>query len=303
MITTDKEFYSSPYYFLLRDKGDKYSLYFSVEGNLNEAREKDEVIHFEKSKGGKVKNHLKKVAKEKKVKSTKTLKKDLEELVNLDGALSNSKIPILDPKLHPHKTMDQTVAAARITNDPISRGYRTYYGESVEESICPEHISPSGRKTNMCPDDDDYEINYGKNAPKLKEIDMSGAFGYEETEDMDGEETFKYLVKKMGMEPDEAKERTKQKGQDPTGNKDKKSPYYKDKNFITRATLSEIQKQKMIKVVEDILMGKKSSDNSEVGKKETNTSNILKKNISSLKKQAEKEGISISELLKMFKSE
>jgi len=303
MITTDKEFYSSPYYFLLRDKGDKYSLYFSVEGNLNEAREKDEVIHFEKSKGGKVKNHLKKVAKEKKVKSTKTLKKDLEELVNLDGALSNSKIPILDPKLHPHKTMDQTVAAARITNDPISRGYRTYYGESVEESICPEHISPSGRKTNMCPDDDDYEINYGKNAPKLKEIDMSGAFGYEETEDMDGEETFKYLVKKMGMEPDEAKERTKQKGQDPTGNKDKKSPYYKDKNFITRATLSEIQKQKMIKVVEDILMGKKSDDTSEVGKKETNTSNILKKNISSLKKQAEKEGISISELLKMFKSE
>ena len=303
MITTDKEFYSSPYYFLLRDKGDKYSLYFSVEGNLNEAREKDEVIHFEKSKGGKVKNHLKKVAKEKKVKSTKTLKKDLEELVNLDGALSNSKIPILDPKLHPHKTMDQTVAAARITNDPISRGYRTYYGESVEESICPEHISPSGRKTNMCPDDDDYEINYGKNAPKLKEVDMSGAFGYEETEDMDGEETFKYLVKKMGMEPDEAKERTKQKGQDPTGNKDKKSPYYKDKNFITRATLSEIQKQKMIKVVEDILMGKKNSDNSEVGKKDLETSKILKKNISSLKKQAEKEGITLSDLLKMFKSE
>jgi SMC interacting uncharacterized protein involved in chromosome segregation len=51
------------------------------------------------------------------------------------------------------------------------------------------------------------------------------------------------------------------------------------------------------------LIGKKSSDNSEVGKKESNTSNILKKNISSLKKQAEKEGISISELLKMIKSE
>jgi SMC interacting uncharacterized protein involved in chromosome segregation len=59
----------------------------------------------------------------------------------------------------------------------------------------------------------------------------------------------------------------------------------------------------MIKVVEDILMGKKSSDNSEVGKKESDPSNILKKNISSLKKQAEKEGISIPELLKMFKSE
>ena len=270
MIPVDTEFFSSPYYFLMRDKGNKYSLYFSVENTLTEARKKDEVIHFSKEKGEKVKKHLKKVAKEKKIKDTKTLKTDLEELVNLDGALSNSKIPILDPRLHPQKTMDQTVAAARITNDPISRGYRTYYGESVEE---------------------------------LEEVDMSGAFGYEETEDMDGEETFKYLVKKMGMEPDEAKERTKQKGQDPTGDKDKKSPYYKDKNFITRATLSEIQKQKMIKVVEDILMNKKNSDNSEVGKKDLETSKVLKNNISALKKQAEKEGVTLSDLLKMFKSE
>jgi len=270
MITTDTEFYSSPYYFLLRDKGNKYSLYFSVEENLNEARKKDEVIHFEKSKGEKVKNHLKKVAKEKKVKTTKGLKKDLEELVNLDGALSNSKIPILDPKLHPKKTMDQTVAAARITNDPISRGYRTYYGESVEE---------------------------------IDEIDMSGAFGYEETEDMDGPETYEYYKDELDMEPEEAKERTKQQGKDPSGKKDKNSPYYKDKNFITRATLSEIQKQKAIKMVEDLLMKKKNSDNSEVTKKENQVSNILKKNISSLKKQAEKEGLSVSELIKMLKSE
>ena len=241
MITINKEFYSSPYYFLLRDKGDKYSLYFSVEY--------------------------------KKVKTTKILKKDLEELVNLDGTLSNSKIPIVDPKLHPKKTMDQTVSAASITNDPISRGYRTYFRESVKEV-----------------EDGDM--------PRIAK-----PFGWEETEDMDGKETFKFLVKKMGMTPDGAKKRTKEKGQDPTGKKDENSPYYNDKNFITRATLSEIQKQKMIKVVEDILMGKKSSDNYEVGKKEINSSNILKKNISSLKKQAEKEGISISELLKMFKNE
>ena len=273
MISVDKEFYSSPYYFLLRDKGDKYSLYFSVEETLSESRKKDEVIHFDKKKGKKVKNHIEKVAKEKKIKSTKTLKTDLEELVNADGAMSNSAIPILDPRLHPKKTMDQTVAAARITNDPISRGYRTYYGESVEE---------------------------------IDEIDMSGAFGYEETEDMDGAETYKYLVKKMGMEPDEAKERTKQKGQDPTGNKDKKSPYYKDKNFVTRATLSEIQKQKMIKVVEDILMNKKNSDNSEVGKKEMGKSIdelplLIRKNLKSLLNHVEKNGYSKEDLIKLIK--
>jgi hypothetical protein len=272
MIATDNEFYSSPYYFLLRDKGSKYSLYFSVEGNLTEARKKDEVIHFEKSKGEKVKKHLKKVAKEKKVKDTKTLKKDLEELVNADGAMSNSKIPILDPKLHPRKTMDQTVAASRITNDPIARGYRTYYGESVEE---------------------------------IDEIDMSGAFGYEETEDMDGKDTYKYLVKNMGMEPDDAKERTKQQGKDPSGKKDKKSKYYRDKNFITRATLSEIQRQKAIKMVEDLLT-KKNSDNSEVGKK-VNADTIeelpllIRKNLKSLLNNVEKHGFSKEDIIKLIK--
>jgi hypothetical protein len=169
--------------------------------------------------------------------------------------------------------MDQTVAAARITNDPISRGYRTYYGESVEE---------------------------------IDEVDMSGAFGYEETEDMDGEETFKYLVKKMGMEPDEAKERTKQKGQDPTGSKDKKSPYYKDKNFITRATLSEIQKQKMIKVVEDILMNKKKSDDSEISKKDVedfeDLPELIKKNLKSLTKQLNNAGYSKNMIIKYLKT-
>lgn len=270
MISVDKEFYSSPYYFFLRDKGDKYSLYFSAEETLSEARKKDEVIHFDKKNGKKVKNYLEKITKEKKKKSTKTIKTDLEELVNADGAMSNSAIPILDPRLHPKKTMDQTVSMARITNDPIARGYRTYYGESVEDSDMPRIAKP---------------------------------FGWEETEDMDGEETFKYLVKKMGMDPDEAKERTKQKGQDPTGEKDKKSKYYKDPNFITRATLSEIQKQKAIKVVEDILTKKKNSDSADINKKDIDVSRMLKRNLSVLKKQAEKEGVSISELVKMLKSE
>ena len=182
--------------------------------------------------------------------------------------MSNSAIPILDPKLHPRKTMDQTVAAARITNDPISRGYRTYYGES-----------------------------------EMKEIDMSGAFGYEETKDMNGPETYKYFIKELGMDEDEAKERTLQQGKDWTGKKDKKSEYYDDPNFISRETLSEIQKQKAIKMVEYLLTKKNSSDTADVNKKELDASKILKRNINSLKKQAEKEGLSISELIKLLKSE
>jgi hypothetical protein len=273
MITTDREFYSSPYYFFLRDKGKDYSLYFSVEETLSEARKKDEMIKVPKDKVKHVKAYLEKLLKNKKKKSTKEISGELEELVNLDGAMSNSKIPILDPKLHPKKTMDQTVAAARITNDPISRGYRTYYGESVEE--------------------------------EMTEIDMSGAFGYEETEDMDGKETYDYMVKKLDMDPEEAKDRTEQQGKDPSGKKDKKSKYYKDKNFITRATLSEIQKMKAIKMVEDLLT-KKSTDNSEVGRK-VNADNVeelpllIRKNLKSLMRQVEKHGFSKEDIIKLIK--
>ena len=274
MITVDKEFYSSPYYFLLRDKGNKYSLYFSVEGNLNEARKKDEVIHFEKKKGEKVKKHLKKVAKEKKVKDTKTLKKDLEELVNLDGAMSNSKIPILDPRLHPRKTMDQTVATSSITNDPISRGYRTYYGESVEE---------------------------------MSEEDMSAAFGYEETKDLDGKETYKYFKDELEMEPEEAKDRTEQQGKDPSGKRDKKSKFKNDPNFVSRQILPEIQKQKAIKMLEDMLAKKKNNDDADVNQKEPKKIDdlplLVRRNAKTLLKQAEKHGLSVKDLIKILQSE
>ena len=103
MLTVDQEFYSSPYYFFLRNKGNDYSLYLSAEKTITEARDKDIIIKVPKSKLEAVKKYLEKVLKEKKKKTTKELKGEIEELVNLDGALSNSKIPILDPKLHPKK--------------------------------------------------------------------------------------------------------------------------------------------------------------------------------------------------------
>lgn len=274
MIRIDSEFYSSPYYFLLRDKGNKYSLYYSVENTLTEARKKDEVINFDKSKVGKIKKYLNKILKDKSKKSTEEVKKNLEELVDDDGTMLTSRVPILDPRLHPKKTMDQTVAAARITNDPITRGYRTYYGESVEE--------------------------------ELEEIDMSKAFGYEETEDLDGKETFKYYKDELELEPDDAKERTLQQGKDPSGKRDRISPYYKDRKFIYRGTISEIQKDKMIKMVEDILVNKKNSDSSDITKKESpknidDLPLLVRKNLKNLIKHAESNGFTKEDIIKLIK--
>ena len=171
-----------------------------------------------------------------------------------------SKVPMLDNRLHTHRTMDQIVPAARQTNDPVTRGYRTYYGESIDEN------------------------------------DLSDALGYDETKNMDGKKTYKYMVDKLGIEPDEAEERTKEFGKDPTGNKSKS----KKKGSIDKLTLYEIQKQSVIKMVEDLLMANKKNDE-DIKDKEPNP--FILKNVKTLKMQAEKQGISISELIKMLKNE
>lgn len=275
MIQIDKEFYSSPYYFLLREKGKEYHLYFSSENTLLEARKKDVMVKVPADKVEDVKNYIKSLTKKKTKKTTKEVGGEIEELVNSDGSMSNSKIPILDPRLHPLKTMDQTVAAARITNDPIARGYRTYYGESVEE---------------------------------VSEEDMSGAFGYEETKELDGKETYEYFKDELDMDDMEAWERTEEQGKDPSGQKDKKSPYKKDKNFVGRLTLSEIQRQKAIKMLEDILMKQRNSTKSDVVEKSTEEEKkevpkIIQKNLTSLLKQMEKQGMSKKDLIKFLSGE
>ena len=272
MIQIDKEFYSSPYYFLLREKGKEYHLYFSSENTLLEARKKDVMIKIPEDKVEEVKNYIKSLTKKKTKKSTKEVGGEIEELVNSDGSMSNSKIPILDPRLHPLKTMDQTVAAARITNDPIARGYRTYYGESIEE---------------------------------VSEEDMSGAFGFEETKELDGKETFEYFRDELEMDEKEAWERTEEQGKDPSGKKDKKKVPGSD----MRLTISEIQRQKAIKVLEDILMKQRNSSKSDVVEKEKEVEekkevpNIIKKNLNSLLKQMEKQGFSKKDLIKFLKGE
>jgi hypothetical protein len=105
------------------------------------------------------------------------LKKEIDELVDYDGTMMNSKIPFLNMTLTPHKTMDQTIAMSRVTNDPVTRGYRVYWGESVDK--------------------DENLVN---------EIDYSDAFGYEETEDKDFKGTVNTL-EKMGV--DNAEEKVK----------------------------------------------------------------------------------------------
>ena len=274
MINFNTEYFGNNCYFYIKDRGDKISLYYNVANTLTESRKSDDKLEFDKkdekkvkgvvSSALKTKSKVSKKALDKKLKGIKS-KEEIEELVDEDGNMLGSRIPNLSQILTPHKTMDQTVAATRMTNDPVTRGYRVYYGESEEE-----------------------------NEDVINEVDYSEAFGYEETKDMDFKNTVKTL-KKMGVE--NAVERANQFGKLP---KAKKEDGELKQRLSEKETLEERQHRLMKKMVEDILTKKPKTDSDVI--KNTGISKILKKNLKSIKNIAEKEGISINMLIKALKS-
>ena len=378
MINFNTEYFKKPYYFFLKDKGDKMSLYYSVSENLNEAKQIDSKMDFDKSQEKNVKNFISEILSEDKkmktgeitsrlkqykeditreFKETKLLVKiilssakqylkdkdfeiskedkdfikdqsgdiakliplivlqllpgstlatpfiiefgkklgikmnskipekykeketdsELAEFVDADGTLLGSNIPMLDQQMHPHKTLDQTVKMARANQWPY---YKRYYGESKEDDT--ENL--------------------------LDEVDQSESFGFEETEDVSTYDEANEIFKdELGVEDDiEREERVKRLGFDRNLDKQLKNEKRRGlcKNCFTKRRLSELEKQKMTDLIDEILVKKKKKSNDVVPKDDSEdspVSKILIKNIESIKKIAEKEGISINKLIKHFK--
>lgn len=281
MIEYNKEYFSNNYYFLLKEGYDKISLFYSVAETLTESRKKDKKIVLSKKNEKSIKDLVGKFLKTKKKLNPKQIEKkfkdldsegEIEELVDADGTMLGSNSPILNQKLTPKKTMDQTVAMSRVTNDPVTRGYRVYWGESEDE------------QDNV-----------------VSEVDYSDAFGYEETKDMDFEDTVETL-EDMGV--DNAEERAEEMGKDPKLEKKKVKGAFIRQRLVEKEPIEEIQRQKMVKMVEDILT-KKSKKDGDVVKTDSNSnqtiSKFLKRNLKSIKKLAEKEGISLDQLIKTLK--
>jgi len=197
-------------------------------------------------------------------------KEEIEELVDFDGTMNNSKVPILDPRTTAPglSTMDKRVASGHQTQDPLMRGYRVYYGESV-----------------------------------VREEDMADAFGFEETQFMNAKQTIDYFVDKLDFDKRDAEDRASEMGKDEE--MDKNSKFKKLKNFVMRGRLveKEFTKEQIIKMAEDSLVLK--SDDKELSSKDdyNEVSPIIKRNIKALKNMADSEGISIPKLIKMFKDE
>lgn len=278
MIDFNTEYFSNNLYFFLKEGKEKISLYYSVAETLTESRKNDTKVDFDKKDTKKVKNSIDNILKSKKKITKSGLKNhfdkikgngEIDELVGPDGTLNGSNIPILNKALTPHKTMDQTVPMSRVSNDPVMRGYRVYWGESV-----------------------DGEENV------VSEVDYSDAFGYDETKDMDYKETVNTL-KKMGV--DNPKERANEMGKTKNLDKTKKPGAFVKQRLSEKDTIEENQKEMMKKMVEDIV-AKKSKGDSDVIGKESSVSKILMKNLQAIKKLADKEGISTAQLVKTLKS-
>jgi len=290
MIKLNEEYFNSPYYFFCKDKGNKIAIYFSVSNTILESRKNDEVIVVDKEIFKDIQkiisnilNSGKKLSKQyihkllsSKSKSNNKSNGEIDELVNPDGSIIGSNIPILNQRNLAKKTMDQTVKMARSNQFPY---FRWYWNESKEN-----------------------------NSDKLlDEVDQSETFGFEETEYVSTYDKADEIFKdELGVEDDiERDERVKRLGFDRNLDKQLRNEKKrgKCKNCFTKRRLSEFVKQN----VDEMIFSKKAKEKEFVKKNKLDDSEnsvmsrLLIRNIEAIKRLAEKENIKIEKLIKHLK--
>ena len=287
MINFNKEYFNDSCYFNLKVNGDKVFLSYSVYSTLNESKTKKEKREFKTKSLDKIKRAIGKFVKSKEKVSKDEVDKqmdniEIDEYVDSDGTMLTSKTPIYNMYLHPKKTMDQTIPAARIPGLSYFYGIRRYYGENVDS------------KDDVIP-----EINFSK------------AFGYKETENSKTYDEAEDILTDMGIEDEiEMNDRLETLGFDKNLDKSLKKEKnrgqckncFSKRRLTEKEYLEEIRKKQMIKMVEDILT-KKGNDHDIMEKEiaDNSLNKIISKNLESIKKLAKKEGISINKLINILK--
>ena len=203
---------------------------------------------------------------EKEAIGNKPEEEELDELVDYDGSVMSSKIPM-------GTETNQTIGTTKTTDD-ITRAtsqygvwsnggnfFKRYYGESVEE---------------------------------VSEIDKTGVLGVDETDQLDFDGAVEYYEDELSIPKDEAVERV-EKERGPENLEKNKS----DGSF-TRHRLTE--KERLVKIAEDkakdmleVLLSDKDDP-----KELSSSDNLLKSKINSLIKLAKANGVSVEDLRDMF---
>jgi hypothetical protein len=188
---------------------------------------------------------------------------ELEELVDYDGSIIGSKVPLgweNVKTMSATKTLDATVPMSRQSGEQ-GRGYffKRYWGESVEE---------------------------------LGEHDMTDVLGYDDTIYLDANETIEYFKKEHDMDEDEAEDRTESMGK--TKSLDKKTDG--EENFQRL-----VEDDDVLNMLEIIL--NKKDDSSGIHSDMNLEDSMLDRKIKHLKKYARNKGYSMDELINWIKDE
>ena len=156
---------------------------------------------------------------------------EIEELVDYDGSIMSSKIPLgtTDNKtMSSKKTTDQVVPATRQSGTWHGAGhyFRRYWGESVEEVI---------------------------------EGDKSSILGYEETDQLPFDDAVEYYEEDLDMDKDEALERVERERGPKTLEKEKVDGSFTRQRITEKEKLKKLAEDKARDMIEVILSKRSSS--------------------------------------------
>ena len=190
---------------------------------------------------------------------------ELEELVDYDGSIVGSKIPLgweNVKTISATKTMDANVPMSRGggMKGKYSNALRRYWGESVEE---------------------------------IGEHDMTDVLGYDDTIYMDANETIEYFKTEHDMEEDEAEGRAESMGK--TTDLDKKGD--EAENF--QRLVEDDDVMKML----EIILSKKDDDLQVQNDLNYSEDSMLDRKIKHLKKYARNKGYSVKDIVNLLKDE
>ena len=156
---------------------------------------------------------------------------EIEELVDYDGSIMSSKIPLgtTDNKtMSSKKTTDQVVPATRQSGTWHGAGhyFRRYWGESVEE---------------------------------VAESDKSSILGYEETDQLPFDDAVEYYEEDLDMDKDEALERVERERGPKTLEKEKVDGSFTRQRITEKEKLKKLAEDKARDMIEVILSKRSSS--------------------------------------------
>lgn len=174
---------------------------------------------------------------------------EVTELIDFDGSMQSSKIPpgTANVKtLSSKKTTDDVVKTTRQAGTWTGAGhyFKRYYGESIEEN------------------------------------DLSVTLGFDETKDMDAEETIEYFEKEHDMDTVEAQERAEGLGK--TEKLDKKGDNYQ--RLTEKEKLKKISEDKVKKMLEVILKSKSNDGEFREQDDDTTEKDLRKSELKMVKK-------------------